>query len=46
MAKGPFRADQVGSFLRPKELMDAREKLKNGDWDAAALREVEDRLIT
>ncbi len=46
MAKGPFRADQVGSFLRPKELMDAREKHKQGDWDAAALREVEDRLIT
>ena len=46
MAKGPFRADQVGSFLRPKELMDAREKLKQGDLDRAALREVEDRLIT
>jgi len=46
MTKGPFRADQVGSFLRPKELMDAREKHREGDLDRAALREVEDRLIT
>ncbi|MAF46751.1 MAG: 5-methyltetrahydropteroyltriglutamate--homocysteine S-methyltransferase [Rhodospirillales bacterium] len=45
MTKGPFRADQVGSFLRPKELMDTREKHRNGEIDLAALREVEDRLI-
>ncbi|NQV54619.1 MAG: 5-methyltetrahydropteroyltriglutamate--homocysteine S-methyltransferase [Rhodospirillales bacterium] len=45
MTKGPFRADHVGSFLRPKELMGAREKRKNGDISAEDLTEVEDRLI-
>ncbi len=45
MTKGPFRADQVGSLLRPKELMDAREKQKAGDIAPDDLREIEDRLI-
>ena len=44
--KGPFRADHVGSFLRPAELMAAREKHEKGEIDAAALEEVENRLIT
>jgi 5-methyltetrahydropteroyltriglutamate--homocysteine methyltransferase len=26
----PFRADHVGSFLHPKELLDAREQCQNG----------------
>ena len=30
----PFRADHVGSFLRPRYLLDAREKRKNGEIDA------------
>ena len=42
----PFRADIVGSFLRPAELKDARAKFANGDIDAAQLRAVEDKLIT
>src|SRR5262245_18289786 len=43
--KSPFRADHVGSFLRPKRLLDAREQYKNGAIDAAALRAVEDDAI-
>ena len=42
----PFRADHVGSFLRPKFLLDAREQRARGEIDAAQLREVEDRAIT
>jgi 5-methyltetrahydropteroyltriglutamate--homocysteine methyltransferase len=42
----PFRADHVGSFLRPKFLLDAREQAAQGQIDADALREVEDRAIT
>ena len=41
----PFRADHVGSFLRPKYLLDAREQMARGAIDAAQLREVEDRAI-
>jgi len=41
----PFRADHVGSLLRPPELLLAREKHQNGDLSAAALREIEDRCI-
>lgn len=44
-AKPPFRADHVGSFLRPKELHEARARRRKGEIDAAALREVEDRSI-
>lgn len=41
----PFRANHVGSLLRPRELMEAREKRQNGEIEAAQLREVEDRCI-
>ena len=41
----PFRADHVGSLLRPPELHEAREKAKKGEIDAAALRAVEDKCI-
>ncbi|HUN92522.1 MAG TPA: 5-methyltetrahydropteroyltriglutamate--homocysteine S-methyltransferase [Burkholderiaceae bacterium] len=41
----PFRADHVGSFLRPPYLLDARAKRARGEIDAAALRAVEDRAI-
>ena len=41
----PFRADHVGSFLRPKALLDAREQFRSGALDAAALRNVEDEAI-
>jgi 5-methyltetrahydropteroyltriglutamate--homocysteine methyltransferase len=42
----PFRADHVGSFLRPKYLLDAREQKANGQISAEQLREVEDKAIT
>ena len=41
----PFRADHVGSFLRPKYLLDARERKARGEIPAAQLREVEDQAI-
>ncbi|HMN83404.1 MAG TPA: 5-methyltetrahydropteroyltriglutamate--homocysteine S-methyltransferase [Burkholderiaceae bacterium] len=41
----PFRADHVGSFLRPKALLDARDRFKAGTLDAAGLRSVEDATI-
>jgi 5-methyltetrahydropteroyltriglutamate--homocysteine methyltransferase len=43
--KPPFRADHVGSLLRPAELKAAREKFAKGNIDAAALKAVEDRAI-
>jgi 5-methyltetrahydropteroyltriglutamate--homocysteine methyltransferase len=41
----PFRANHVGSLLRPPELLQAREKHQKGELGAAQLREVEDRSI-
>ncbi len=41
----PFRADHVGSLLRPPELKAARERHAKGEISAAALGEIEDRLI-
>jgi 5-methyltetrahydropteroyltriglutamate--homocysteine methyltransferase len=41
----PFRADHVGSFLRPKYLLDARERKARGEITAEQLREVEDKAI-
>jgi 5-methyltetrahydropteroyltriglutamate--homocysteine methyltransferase len=43
--KPPFRADHVGSLLRPAALLQAREAHKQGKIDAAALRLVEDEAI-
>ncbi len=45
MHKPPFRADHVGSFLRPAALIAARAEFKAGRIDAAALREAEDVAI-
>jgi len=41
----PFRADHVGSLLRPAALKDARAKFAKGEIEAAALKAVEDREI-
>ena len=41
----PFRADQVGSLLRPPELREARARAKRGEIPADALRQVEDDAI-
>ena len=43
--KPPFRADHVGSLLRPPALKDAREKAKRGAVSAEKLKEVEDQSI-
>ena len=41
----PFRADHVGSFLRPKYLLDARAQKASGEITAEQLRAVEDKAI-
>ena len=41
----PFRADHVGSLLRPAELLQARADLDAGLIDAVELRAVEDEAI-
>src|SRR5665213_1569487 len=48
----PFRADHVGSLLRPRELLDAREAFDGYEFDPirdkkkpAALVVLEDRLV-
>ena len=41
----PFRADHVGSLLRPPELLRARAQHQQGTLSAAALRAIEDRSI-
>jgi 5-methyltetrahydropteroyltriglutamate--homocysteine methyltransferase len=41
----PFRADHVGSLLRPAALKQAREQRAKGKIEAAALKAVEDREI-
>jgi 5-methyltetrahydropteroyltriglutamate--homocysteine methyltransferase len=41
----PFRADHVGSLLRPAALKDARAKRARGEISAQALGEIEDREI-
>jgi 5-methyltetrahydropteroyltriglutamate--homocysteine methyltransferase len=41
----PFRADHVGSLLRPPQLLQAREDFKDGRIDATELRGIEDEAI-
>lgn len=43
--QAPFRVDHVGSFLRPKELVEAREKFANGEITREELTAVEDKNI-
>ena len=43
--KPPFRADHVGSLLRPQAIKEAREKKAKGAISAADLKAVEDREI-
>lgn len=45
MPTPPFRADHVGSFLRPKALIEAREAYRTGAIDADTLRAAEDTAI-
>src|SRR5829696_7832441 len=43
--KPPFRADLVGSFLRPAAIKEARAKREKGEISAGQLKEIEDREI-
>jgi 5-methyltetrahydropteroyltriglutamate--homocysteine methyltransferase len=43
--KPPFRADHVGSLLRPAALKEARARHQRGEITAEALRAIEDREI-
>jgi len=42
----PFRADHVGSFLRPERIKEARLQKQNGEIMQEALRKIEDEEIT
>ena len=42
----PFRAEQVGSLLRPASVLEARNRFKKGELSAKELRAVEDTAIT
>ena len=41
----PYRAENVGSFLRPSELLEARSAHANGKLTLDRLRAAEDRAI-
>src|ERR1044072_507762 len=43
--EAPFRADHVGSLLRPPALLTAREQFTRGELDADGLRAAEDAAI-
>jgi 5-methyltetrahydropteroyltriglutamate--homocysteine methyltransferase len=43
--KLPSRADHVGSFLRPRSVLEAREHRAAGNIDYAELRAIEDKAI-
>src|SRR3984957_15991124 len=41
----PFRADHVGSLLRPKEVLQARDEFTSGEISAEQLAQIEDEAI-
>src|SRR5918912_261165 len=43
--KPPFRADEVGSLLRPPKIKEARAKLEKGEISSDELRKIEDSEI-
>ena len=45
LKKAPFKADHVGSFLRPERLKKARLQKENGEITAEELRKIEDEEI-
>ena len=44
-AKPPFRAEHIGSFVRPKHLIEARSKFNEGKLPAEELHAIEDQAI-
>ncbi len=45
VAQKPFRADHIGSLMRPPELLEARREQAAGRIDSAQLREIENAAI-
>ena len=45
LERPPFRADHVGSLLRPPQLLQARAKHREGELSRAQLTEIEDAAI-
>ena len=45
MPTNAFRADQIGSLLRPEPLLEARDRFLDGQLDAKRLEEMEDAAI-
>src|ERR1051326_9514706 len=43
--KPPFRAEQIGSLLRPQALLEQRARFARGEIDQAALTRAEDAAI-
>ncbi len=41
----PYRANHVGSLLRPAKLLEARERFHKGEMSATELRAAEDQAI-
>jgi 5-methyltetrahydropteroyltriglutamate--homocysteine methyltransferase len=46
ITRGPFRADQVGSLLRPASVVQAWAALERGEIDKAASLQIEDRAVS
>ncbi|PSJ42023.1 5-methyltetrahydropteroyltriglutamate--homocysteine S-methyltransferase [Allosphingosinicella deserti] len=44
-SRPPFRADHVGSLLRPRYLLEARERAKTDPAEAPRLKDLEDQAI-
>lgn len=44
-AEPPYRADHVGSLLRPQSLIEAREKYQNGELGREELWDIESRAV-
>jgi 5-methyltetrahydropteroyltriglutamate--homocysteine methyltransferase len=45
MTVNPYRADNVGSMLRPDYLLQAREQFRNGELGNAGFKRIEDRAV-
>ena len=45
MTYRPFKADHVGSLLRPQRLKDARAKYNQNEISGAELKQIEDEEI-
>jgi 5-methyltetrahydropteroyltriglutamate--homocysteine methyltransferase len=46
MSSSVYRAEPIGSLLRPAWLVDARKALRRGELSAAGYKKIEDRAVT